>query len=126
MPRRIQSILAIAAGFVLIVILAFDADASVSPGGGYSPDDLKGFAMVVGGRVLITLLGSYATALAAPRRPLRHALELGWLVTLCMAVACWHDRSRGGQIVNQISTLVAILPAAWLGGTLRARQLSPA
>ncbi len=115
MPRRLQSILALAAGFVLIVILVFEADAAyLLP----TPHDPASFALMLWSMLVCVASGGYVTARLAPRRPLRHALELGLLVMFVTAVMYWLDVTPGNHAATQISVLIVILPAAWLGGTL--------
>ena len=128
MPRRLQSILAIAAGFMLIVVLAFGADTVLQavfpreflPAGNTHNQTL--LAACVAYMAIFCALGSYVTARLAPRRPLRHALELGGLglgLTLIPTILFWRETPDW----YHFAILAAILPAAWLGGTLRERQL---
>ncbi len=74
---------------------------------------------------LFCMLGSYAAACFAPRRPLRHAVELGVLalgLMLVLTFMFWRETPTW----YHFAALAVVLPAAWLGGTLRERQLLPA
>ena len=128
MPPIVRSILAVVAGFVLIVVLSFGADfvlrtaAPQAFGPAGNTHDPAMLVAVMGYVLLFVVLGSFVTGWLAPARPLRHALilgVLGLLLTLIPTVMFWRDTPAW----YHFGVLVAILPAAWLGGTVRERQL---
>jgi len=75
-------------------------------------------------RVIYAILGFYLIARLAPSRPWRHVWA-GAAIALAasaagVAAALTHDM---GPLWYPVALAVTILPCAWLGGTLRARQL---
>src|SRR5215475_13628482 len=73
-----QSIWAIVAGFLFVVILSVATDALCHklgvfpPLGEYTPD--KPLVLATAYRVIFGIIGSYITARLAPHGPMRHAL----------------------------------------------------
>lgn len=125
MPAILRSILAIVAGFVVTVSLSLGADAALCAAFPHSFDS-AGISRQPG-RLAIPLvytavsaaLGSYVAALLAGRRPLLHAMILGGLgfaLAIPTAVLYWHAQPAW----YHVCALAFVLPAAWLGGRLRA------
>lgn len=122
----IHSLAAILAGLCLIVALSFAADAAVPiliPGAFGGPD-----AGGTAGLLLLTLTyvavataaGGYLTALLAARHPARHALVLGGLGLVLVAVGTAFTWTSAPAWYHAAS-LAAVVPFAWFGGHLRAR-----
>jgi hypothetical protein len=124
-----RSAVAVAAGFVTIFVLAMGTDAALrallptrfGPNG--RVDDV--------GLLLLTLLyvfafaalGCWLTARLAPDRPMRHALLLGALglaFNVAGTIAAWDTAPAWYHLV----ALALVMPAAWVGGAVRERQLA--
>ena len=130
MPSFLRSILAVLAGFVVTAALSFGADWALHTAVPQAFDpagltrDSAMLVTVLGYLVLFSVVGGFVTARLAPRQPLRHALILGVIalvLTLVPTVLFWHATPTW----YHFGVLAAILPATWLGGHLRERQLSP-
>ncbi len=141
MPRRLQSILAIVAGFVLILALNVCAGRMVTawvhasfPKTGPSHFSLFRWlrAASEAAGFMFMVAGGYLTARLAPRRPLRHAIELGVLSQIIDAIfLLWlwlkfPSLLHGALLGSFLTDLALVLPAVWLGGKWREHQLSPA
>ena len=76
--------------------------------------------MLIAGGVAVTA-GAYVTARLAPRRPLRHAIEMGVLaVAIKLALTFGGIASGALPIWETFLPHALVLPAAWLGGRLYA------
>lgn len=123
----LKSILAVVVGFILVGVLALAADFAVHAA---APDayDAKGRTENLAVLLLALLytpvfgaVGGYVTARLAPGNPQRHALALGILglvFSVPVVMAHWNDAPAWYHIVS----LLTVVPAAWLGGSWRARQ----
>jgi hypothetical protein len=123
-----RSIGAIAAGFVLVVVLSIGADILFRA---LFPGSFDAAGRSTAGTVLLVTLGyvtvfaitgAYLTARLAPNRPLGHALTLGaiaFILSLPATIAAWDS----APVWYHIGALALILPASWLGGRLREGQL---
>ena len=124
-----RSAVAIAVGFVTIFVLAFGTDSAVRAllpgrfGVGGRVDDV--------GLLLLTQLyvfafaafGCWLTARLAPERPMRHALVLGALglaFNVAGTIAMWDT----APVWYHVVALALVMPAAWVGGAIRERQLA--
>ena len=123
--RRGQSVGAIAAGFIVTAALSLGTDQALHVLGVYPPWGKPMFSpalnlLALAYRIAFTVLGCYLTARLAPRRPMRHALILGWigfaLSTLGAAVAM--SVANLGPNWYPILLALSSLPCAWLGGAL--------
>ena len=124
----LRSIAAIVFGFVLIGALAFGADAvlrSVMPSA-FSPsgrvDSVPILLLMQAYVIIFAVTGCYLAARLAPRRPLAHALVLGALglaFNVAGTIAMWNTAPAWYHVM----ALALVMPAAWLGGRLRERQL---
>jgi hypothetical protein len=125
-----RSILAIVVGFILTgalnvgtnTVLARVAPEMVPPPG--TPNTNTTALLVICAYVaLFGILGCYVTARLAPSRPLLHALVMGGLalaMSIPMTMAVWNDTPAWFNVYN----LLAVMPYAWIGGTLRERELA--
>jgi hypothetical protein len=129
-PRHLgQSVWAIFAGFLFVVILSVATDALfhtlgvLPPLGEYTPD--KPLLLATAYRVLFGIIGSYMTARLAPRSPMRHALIggcIGIVLGTLGAAATW-NRNLGPHWYP-VALIVLALPQSWLGGKLYLRSAS--
>ena len=126
-----RSILALLAGFVLVVVLSILTDVILHaahvypPLGQPSPDGLLLLATIY--RTVYGVAGSYLTAKLAPFAPLGHAMiggAIGLVLAIIGAVATWSHPEKFGAHWYPVALVVLALPTAWVGGKIRARQLS--
>jgi hypothetical protein len=125
-----RSILAIVVGFVLTgalnvgtnTVLSRVAPDMVPPPG--TPNHNTAALLVICAYVaLFGVLGCYVTARLAPSRPLLHALIMGGLalaMSIAVTISAWNDAPAWYNIYN----LLAVMPYAWIGGTIRERELA--
>jgi hypothetical protein len=125
-PRRrlARSILAVVAGFIIVVILSIGTDAvlhalQVFPPLGQRMSD-KLFLIATIYRTVYAILGSYITARLAPDRPMAHAL-VGGIIGLILgsvgAAVTW-NRAELGPHWYPLALVVTALPCAWIGGKI--------
>jgi hypothetical protein len=123
--RRIpQSIGAILAGFVAVVVLSLGTDQvfhslKVYPPW-HQPMHEPGLNLLaLSYRTVYAVLGSYIAARLAPRNPMRHALVLGVIgLPLSVAGAIAAIKLDLGPAWYPIALALTTLPCAWLGGAL--------
>ena len=128
-PRRIgRSILALLAGFVVVVVLSLGTDlalhaAGIFPALGQTMSNGL-FALATVYRTVYGVVGSYVTARLAPDRPMGHALVgglIGLALSILGAVVTWNKDL--GPHWYPLALIATALPGAWLGGKLRVMQL---
>jgi hypothetical protein len=118
-----QSILAVVAGVVFIIVVTTVVDIALHQAGVFPPmdqpmnDNLSLLATAY--RIIISIGGAYLTARLAPNNPMKHALILGVVGTalgLAGVVATWN---RGlGPRWYPIALAVLAIPQCWVGGKL--------
>ena len=124
-----RTVLAVAAGFVLIAALSFGTDAMVRaawPGAFDAAGATTSVPMLLLSLAYVGVFataGCYLTAALAPGRPMRHALILGAL-GLAFNVAGAAARWDTAPAWYHAAALALVLPYAWLGGRLRERELA--
>jgi hypothetical protein len=131
-PRRIgRSLLALLAGFVLVVVFSLATDAilhraGILPRPGTpASDGVLALATIY--RTLYGIAGSYVTARLAPRAPMAHAMiggTIGLALSIAGAVATWSHPEQFGAHWYPVALAVLALPSAWSGGRIRTAQLS--
>jgi hypothetical protein len=129
MPNVARSVVAIVVGFLVIGVLAMGTDAilkSTVPGV-FGPDDRVDsvpWLLVIQVYVFAyAAFGCWLCARLAPNRPMRHALILGALglaFNIAGSIALWDKMPAWYHIV----ALALVMPAAWVGGRIRERQLA--
>lgn len=131
-PRRVlRRIGAVLAGLLLIVILDTGIDVIMHATGIYppwfQPMRTSLWLVALGYRFIDGVAGSYLTARLAPDRPRVHALVLGaigLILSLAGLIATWSKGPEFGPKWYPLSLVIIALPCAWIGGTLRQRQVS--
>jgi hypothetical protein len=127
-----RSVLAILAGFVVVVALSIGTDVALHATHVYPPmgqpltDALCALALAY--RTVFAVGGSYLTARLAPRSPMRHALVgglIGLILSTAGAVATWNSGAAYGPHWYPVALIVTALPTAWAGGKLRLLQIEP-
>jgi len=122
MTSNLKSIGAILAGFILIFILAVGLDHLLEHAGlmqtetfGYNAFWV--IAVVILGRFLFNIAGSYLTARLAAQRPMLHAMILGvagLLINAGGAVIMWKKTPHWFPVL----LILLPLPCAWIAGKL--------
>ena len=118
-----NSILALAAGALVIIVVTTLVDVLLHFVGVYPPMDQPindNLALLATSyRIVIGVAGAWLTARLAPSGPMKHAMILGAIGTvlgLVGVIATW-NRSLGPRWYP-ISHVVLALPECWLGGKL--------
>ena len=129
MPPVARSVIAIVVGFLVIGVLAIGTDAIVKSAvpGVFGPDDRVDsvpWLLIIQLYVFAyAVFGCWLAARMAPNRPMRHALILGALglaFNIAGTIALWDKMPAWYHIV----ALALVMPAAWVGGRIRERQLT--
>lgn len=131
LPRRFgRSVLALVAGFVVVVILSIGTDMLLHalkifpPLGESMSDELFLLATIY--RTVYGVVGSYITARVAPDRPMGHALAggvVGLILATVGAAVTWRKTGLGPHWYP-LALVVTALPSAWIGGKIRELQIS--
>jgi hypothetical protein len=127
--RWLRTVLAIFAGFVVVVVLSIGTDAilhalKIYPTLGQGMSDQL-FLLATAYRTLYGIIGSYVTARLAPDRPMWHAMVggvIGLILSIVGAVATWKHTEMGPHWYP-LALVVTALPSAWLGGKIRETQI---
>jgi hypothetical protein len=120
-----KSVLALLAGFVVVVILSIGTDLAMRAIGllplpGQLPTDgalLVAFVY----RTVYSIFGSYVVAWVAPDRPMQHALMsgvLGLILSSAGAVETWAGGPEFGAKWYPLALVAIAMPCAWAGGKL--------
>jgi hypothetical protein len=123
-----KSIWAVIAGLLLITVLSVGADslvrtlfpAAFGPAGQVQ-SRVAGMATILYAAAF-GAFGSYLTARLAGARPIMHAMIVGGIVLLIVLI----ELARSWQLAPlwfNLGFVAMILPSAWLGGLMRARQV---
>jgi hypothetical protein len=123
-----RSILALFAGFVVVVVLSVLTDVILRAAGVYPPLGLPAadgpLALATIYRTAFGVAGSYLTARLAPYAPMGHALTggaIGLVLSIIGAVATWGHPEIGAHWYP-VALVILALPTAWAGGKIRVRQ----
>ena len=125
-----RSIGALAAGFVVVLILSLGTDVllhalKIFPPLG-QPMSNPLFVLATIYRIVYAVLGSYLTARLAPDHPMGHAMVgglIGLLLSIVGAAATWKHTELGPHWYP-LALVVTALPCAWVGGKIRHQQIS--
>jgi hypothetical protein len=125
MGRGLQSVGAVVAGMMAVVVLSIVTDTGlgevgVLPEPGKPMVDEELYVLPTIYRSLYTVIGAYVTAWLAPSAPLRHALAFGGLILALNVIGGVVEHGFGPTWYPVMLTLLS-LPCAWLGGALRTR-----
>lgn len=128
--RRIgRSIGAVLAGLLTIALLDNAIDAVLHATGVYPPlgqpmgDAL--FLLALAYRTVDGILGTYVAGRLAPSSPRGHALTLGGIGVVLSSLGVLATMNGGpglGPMWYSLVLVAIVLPCAWVGGTLAARQ----
>jgi hypothetical protein len=124
----VRSIIAVVVGFLVIGLLAMGADYALQR---VIPGAVDGGGRMTSAPLLLltelyvfafAVFGCWLAARLAPSQPLQHALVLGALglaFNVVGTIARWDDAPAWYHVI----ALLLVMPAAWVGGRLRERQL---
>jgi hypothetical protein len=119
------SVAAVFAGLAFIVVLSTAVDAVMHGTGVFPPAGqpmpASRWALATGYRIVISVAGCYLSARLAPKRPMYHAMVLGWIgvgISTLGTVLTWNKGAGFGPKWYPIALIVVALPCAWLGGKL--------
>ena len=128
---RWRSAGAVAGGFFLTALLSIGTDVIMHATGVFPPwgEQMSSglFVWATVYRVVYTVLGGYATAALAPRRPMTHVMVLGAIGVLAAtagAVATWNAGPAFGPRWYPILLVVTAVPSVWVGGMLREARMT--
>jgi hypothetical protein len=132
----IRSALAVLAGIAVLTITSFAIESMANPllreAWPQTFQDPSAFTTNVPASLflyfytgLCIICGGYITAWLAGRAPVRHAVIMGAIQTALTLIA-WLSAGQGGAVPeaplrNWVAIIALTIPAAWYGGTLRAR-----
>ena len=127
-----RSILAIFAGFVVVVVLSLTIDQmmhvlKVFPPWGEPMDEPMDNLIALSYRCIIGVLGAFATAWLAPASPMRHALiggAIGTVLSIGGIIAT--TQVHLGPLWFPVAITLTAVPMAWLGGKLHESCGKPA
>ena len=125
-----RSILALFAGFVLVLVLTILTDAILRAAGVFPPlgqPALDGpLLLATIYRTIYGIAGSYLTARLAPYAPMGHAMiggAIGFVLSLAGAISTWAHPEKFGAHWYPVALVLLALPTAWAGGKIRIAQL---
>jgi hypothetical protein len=123
-----RSVLAVVAGFFVVVILSLGIDEAlhllkVYPPWGEPMYEPGLNALALSYRIVVTILSGYVTARLAPRNPMKHVI-VGGLIGILLGIAgvVAAIKIQMGPIWYPIAIAVTGFPSVWLGGRLYARS----
>ena len=130
-PRRVwQSIGAVFAGLLAIVVLSMGTDTILHASGIYppwfQPMATHLWWVALAHRIVFGVLGAYLAARLAPRNPMCHAMVLaaiGVVLSTIGVAVNWNKGPEFGPIWFNLSLIAISLPCSWVGGRLREVQL---
>ena len=126
--KPLRSVGAVFFGLVAVTVLSLVTDQvfhalKIYPPWGQPMYDPRLNLLALAYRIPYEVLGSYIAAKFAPRRPMRHALILGFIgFGLSLIGGIVAMRMHLGPNWFPISLIITALPCAWLGGLLYTRS----
>jgi hypothetical protein len=123
----LRSLVAVVLGIVVLLLTSFAIEAIADRLMGVTEEQPRSVAVrlvTMAYSFLCLAAGAYVTAWVAGRAPVRHALIMG-VVQLALTVLLIVSDPGFAPVWVWILTVVLVLPAAWCGGVIRARQSRP-
>lgn len=129
-PLRIgRSLLALFAGFVLVLVLTLLTDTALRSAGVFPPlnQPMANRLLVIATiyRTVYGIAASYLTARLAPYAPMTHALvggAIGFILSVAGAVVAVSHPEKFGAIWYPSALVVLALPTAWAGAKICTAQ----
>lgn len=125
MHSILKSVVAVVAGFLVVVALSVATDQILHATGIMPRDYLVASmaALALAYRTVYTILGSLVTARLAPRKPMKHALILGGIGTIAgVAGAVATSGMNLGPAWYAWAVGLEGLPCAWIGARLAMKK----
>ncbi len=126
----VKSVLAILAGLVFIVVSHTVVDSILEATGIFPPPSEGLFEtwklfLAFSYRLVLSIAGCYITAWLAPRGPLMHGVILGVIGLIAStAAAVAVIPLNWSPVWYPIAVSASALPAGWIGGKLREKQIA--
>jgi hypothetical protein len=123
-----QSIVALLAGFVAVIIITLITDqllhiAGVYPPWGQPMNETSDNLIALSYRLVYGIGGGFLTAWLAPAQPMKHALILGVIGTVLSLLGVFAATQADlGPLWYPIAIAVTALPTAWAGGKMFTRN----
>jgi hypothetical protein len=125
-PRHLgRSVLAILAGFVVVLVLSLGTDMALHAVGLYPQlaEPMAGSLLIIATiyRTVYGVVGSYVTARFAPARPMLHSLvggAIGLVLSIAAAVSTWNRVPSLGPHWYPVTLILLAMPGAWAGAKL--------
>ena len=124
------SVLALVAGFIVVVLLSIATDLILHAAGLLPPLGQRTsnglLILATAYRTAYGIAGSYVTARLAPYQPMQHALLggfVGLILSIAGAIATWNRPETFGAHWYPVALVLLALPTAWAGGRIRLMQL---
>jgi hypothetical protein len=128
--RILRHVGALLAGLLVVIILDVGIDVMMHATGIYPPwfQPMSTALWLVAGtdRMVDGVVASYVVARLAPDRPLKHALVfglMGVLMSVAGLIGTWNKGPEFGPRWYPLALVLIALPCAWIGGSLREKQL---
>jgi drug/metabolite transporter superfamily protein YnfA len=132
--KILRSVLAVLAGLVVLTIASFAIEWAADPlllrlfpravpNASALETNLYASVFMYFYTALCVVAGGYVTAWIARRSPARHAIAMG-VVELALTLWAMQAVVVHAPLRNWIMGIVMVIPAAWLGGLLRSRQIT--
>jgi hypothetical protein len=126
-PMTRKSIVALAAGALVVIVVTTLVDVALHLAGVYppldQPIDNRLALLATSYRIVIGVFAAWLTAKLAPNQPLKHALILGCVgvvLGLIGVVTTWN--SGLGPRWYPIALVVLAIPQSWAGGRIAASR----
>lgn len=123
-----KSLVAVAAGALVIVIVTTLVDIVLHVAGVYppldQPIDNRLAVLATSYRIVIGIYGAWLTARLAPNRPMKHAMilaSIGVVLGLAGVVTTWN--SGLGPRWYPIALVVLAIPQSWVGAKMRGEPI---
>lgn len=127
--QTLRSIAAILIGLLVIFVLSLGIDQvlhwlNVYPPWGEPMNETGDNILALTYRIIIAIFGSYLTARFAPRKPMGHAMLLGYIGFVLSSIGAVSAIMIGNLGPNWYPILLALtsIPCAWIGGRLYTRK----
>jgi drug/metabolite transporter superfamily protein YnfA len=132
--KILRSVLAVLAGLVVLTVTSFAIEWAADPlllrlfpralpNASALQTNLYASLFMYFYTALCMVAGGYLTAWVARHSPARHAIAMG-VVELALTVWAMQAVTTHAPLRNWVIGIVTVVPAAWLGGLLRARQIT--
>jgi HAMP domain-containing protein len=106
------------ANFALVLLVP----GALSPAGPEASGSMRVLVLLLAANLLAAAAGGYVCARVAKTSELRHALALGMVQAILYAMSALMEREVGVPLWFHVGMVALLIPAAMLGGWMRAGQ----